>query len=214
MKVLVVGAGGREHAILWKLKQSPKVKELYCPEMGISEIANLVPVEATDVEGITSFAKDNNMDFVVVAPDDPLAAGMLDALLDAGIRAFGPNKSAAVIEASKVFAKDLMKKYNIPTAQYEVFDDSLKAREYIRTVSFPVVVKADGLALGKGVIICNNEKEALDAISSIMEENKFGQGGKRIVIEEYITDRKFQFWLLLTERPLFPWSAPRTTKSF
>jgi len=189
MKILVVGSGGREHAILWKLKQSPRVKELYCApgNGGISEIARLVPIGATDVEGITSFARENRIDLVVVAPDDPLAAGMVDALADAGIRAFGPDRKAAMIESSKVFAKNLMKKYNIPTARYEVFDNSDEAREYIKTVPFPVVVKADGLALGKGVIICNNEKEALDAVSAIMEERKFGQAGKRIVIEEYMT---------------------------
>ncbi|NMA67391.1 MAG: phosphoribosylamine--glycine ligase [Clostridiaceae bacterium] len=188
MRVLVVGSGGREHAILWKLKQSPKVTELYCApgNGGISEIAQLVPINATDIKGIVSFSKENQIDLVVVAPDDPLAAGMVDALLGEGIRAFGPVKRAAVIEASKVFSKNLMKKYNIPTADYEVFDNSSEAKEYIKTASYPLVVKADGLALGKGVIICNNEKEALDAISSIMEDNKFGSAGQKIVIEEFI----------------------------
>lgn len=189
MKVLVVGSGGREHAILWKLKQSPRVTELYCApgNGGISEIARCVSVVATDIEGIVAFSKENNIDLVVVAPDDPLAAGMVDALEAEGIRAFGPRKNAALIEASKAFSKQLMRKYNIPTAEYEIFDDSEKAKEYVRSASYPLVVKADGLALGKGVIICNTAQEALDAVSSIMEDKKFGSAGQKVVIEEFMT---------------------------
>ncbi len=189
MKILVVGSGGREHAILWKLKQSPRVTELYCApgNGGISEIAHCISLEATDIDGIVAFSKKNSIDLVVVAPDDPLAAGMVDALEAEGIRVFGPRKNAALIEASKVFSKQLMKKYNIPTAEYEIFDDSNEAKDYVKSAAYPLVVKADGLALGKGVIICNTVEEALDAVSSIMEDNKFGLAGSRIVVEEFIT---------------------------
>ncbi|MGI6084392.1 MAG: phosphoribosylamine--glycine ligase [Acetivibrionales bacterium] len=189
MKILVVGSGGREHAILWKLKQSPKVSKLYCApgNGGISEISECVPINAMDIDGIVSFSKKEALDMVVVAPDDPLAAGMVDALQNAGIRALGPSKNAAIIEASKVFSKELMKKYNIPTAAYESFSDSKSAKEYIKTAKAPLVVKADGLALGKGVLICNTTEEALIAVELIMENKKFGEAGQRIVVEEYLT---------------------------
>ncbi len=189
MKILVVGSGGREHAILWKLKQSSRVKKLYCApgNGGISEIAECVPIGVNDIEGMIRFAKEQKMDMVVVAPDDPLAAGMVDALEEAGLRAFGPRKNAAILEASKVFSKDLMKKYKIPSAAYETFDDSIKAKAYVEGAQFPLVVKADGLALGKGVLICNTVDEALSAISSIMEDKKFGSAGQRVVIEEFMT---------------------------
>ncbi len=189
MKILVVGSGGREHAILWKLKQSPSVTELFCApgNGGISEIAECVPINAMDIDGMVKFSVEKSIDMVVVAPDDPLAAGMVDALENAGIRAFGPRKNAAIIEASKVFAKNLMKKYNIPTAAYETFSDSKSAIEYVKTAKLPLVVKADGLALGKGVIICNTREEALRAVSMIMEEKKFGDAGQKIVVEEFMT---------------------------
>ena len=189
MKILVIGSGGREHAILWKLKQSPRVTKLYCApgNGGISEIAECVPVNAMDIDGIVRFSREKDLDMVVVAPDDPLAAGMVDALENAGIRALGPRKYAAVIEASKVFSKDLMKKYNIPSAAYESFSDSKTAIEYVKTAKLPLVVKADGLALGKGVLICNTTEEALSAVTSIMEDKKFGAAGQRIVVEEFMT---------------------------
>ena len=189
MKVLVVGGGGREHAIVWKLAQSPDVTEIFCApgNGGIGEIARLVPVSATDIDGIVGFSKKNGIDLVVVAPDDPLAMGMVDALEAAGIPAFGPRKDAAIIESSKVSAKNLMKKHNIPTAGYRVFDDSQEAREYVMNAKLPVVVKADGLALGKGVLICHTRDEAVSAVNGIMEERKFGSAGQRIVVEEYIT---------------------------
>lgn len=189
MKVLVVGSGGREHAILWKLKQSPNDLDLYCApgNGGISEIAQCVPINALDIGGIVSFSKKNSMDMVVVAPDDPLAAGMVDALEEAGIRALGPRKNAAIIEASKAFSKELMKKYNIPSAAYEIFDDSGMAKEYAKTAKYPLVVKADGLALGKGVLICSTVDEAIKAISSIMDDGRFGEAGRKIVIEEFLT---------------------------
>lgn len=188
MKVLVVGGGGREHAIVWKLSQNPKISELYCApgNGGISRLAKCVPIKATDIDGIVNYAKENKMDFVMVAPDDPLVAGMVDALENAGIRTFGPVKAAAVIEGSKSFSKDLMKKYNIPTAGYMVFDNSSGAISYLETCSAPVVVKADGLALGKGVIIAQTIDEAREAVRSIMNDRLFGDAGNKVVIEEFI----------------------------
>lgn len=185
----MVGSGGREHALVWKLARSPEVTKIYCApgNGGIGETAELVPISATDIEGIVGFSREHLIDMVVVAPDDPLAMGMVDALEEAGICAFGPRKNAALIESSKVFAKELMNRYNIPTAGYRVFDDSRKAREYIMHAELPVVVKADGLALGKGVIICNTRDEAVAAVESLMEKRKFGSAGTRIVVEEYLT---------------------------
>ena len=186
MKVLVVGGGGREHAICWKLAQSPKVTELYCApgNGGISQIAACVPISATDVEGMVKWAKENAMDFVMVAPDDPLALGMVDALEAAGIRAFGPRKNAAIIEASKAFSKELMKKYGIPTAKYETFTDEAAALAYIEAEGAPIVVKADGLALGKGVTVASTVEEAKQAVRDMMEGGKFGASGSTVVIEE------------------------------
>ncbi len=188
MKILVVGGGGREHAIVWKLAQSPKVDKLYCApgNGGISRIAECVPVKATDIEGITAFALENGVDMVMVAPDDPLAAGMVDALEARGVRAFGPRKNAAVLESSKAFSKDLMKKYGIPTAKYEVFEDSEHAIEYLRHQSYPIVVKADGLALGKGVIIAQGFDQAQEAVNSIMSDKVFGKAGDKLVVEEFL----------------------------
>ena len=189
MRILVVGSGGREHAIIWKLKQSPKVDKIYCApgNGGISDVAECVPISVMDIDKVVDFAKVNNLDMVVVAPDDPLAAGMVDALENAGIRAFGPRKNAAIIEASKIFSKDLMKKYNIPSALYESFDSAKLAKEYVKTAQYPLVVKADGLALGKGVLICQDVEQAVEAITSIMEDEKFGAAGNRIVVEEFMT---------------------------
>ena len=186
MKVLVVGGGGREHAICWKLAQSPKVTELYCApgNAGIAQVATCVPVSATDVEGMVKWAKDNAMDFVMVAPDDPLALGMVDAMEAAGIPAFGPHANAAVIEASKAFSKSLMKKYHIPTAKYETFTDLDAALAYIRREGAPIVVKADGLALGKGVVVAATVEEAEKAVREMMEDHKFGASGSTVVIEE------------------------------
>ena len=190
MKVLVVGGGGREHAICWKLAQSPKVTELYCApgNGGIAQVAQCVPIKATDVEAMVAWAKEHAMDFVMVAPDDPLALGMVDALAAVGIPAFGPDKAAARIEASKVFSKDLMKKYGIPTAKYETFDDPAKVMDYIKAEGkYPVVIKADGLALGKGVLICENEQQAADGVKEIMLDKKFGASGNHVVVEEFLT---------------------------
>lgn len=190
MKILMIGSGGREHALIKKLLESPKCEKLYCApgNGGISRDAEIVDIGVMDKEGMVKFAKDNAIDLAFVAPDDPLAAGMVDAFEAAGIRAFGPNAAAAIIEASKVFSKNLMKKYGIPTAKYEVFDDASKAIEYIKSENtVPVVVKADGLALGKGVIIAQTIDEAVDAVKSIMEDKQFGDSGKNIVIEEFLT---------------------------
>lgn len=186
----MVGSGGREHALIKKLLESDKVEKLYCApgNGGISRDAEVVNIPVMDKEKMVAFAKDNKIDMVFVAPDDPLADGMVDACEEAGIRAFGPNAKAAIIEASKVFSKNLMKKYNIPTAQYEVFDDSEKAIAWVNENNMaPCVVKADGLALGKGVLICQTVEDAVEAIKTIMEDKKFGSSGNNIVIEEFLT---------------------------
>ena len=190
MKVLVIGSGGREHTIIWKLKQSKKVTKLYCApgNGGISQIAECVPIKVMEFDKLVAFAKENQIDMTVVAPDDPLAAGAVDAFEAAGLKAFGPNKAAAIIEGSKAFSKNLMKKYNIPTADYEVFENSTDAIEYIKAQGkFPVVVKADGLALGKGVIIAEDFAAAEKAVHEIMDDKVFGAAGGKVVIEEFLT---------------------------
>ena len=190
MKILVVGGGGREHAIIRALKKSPLCTEIWCApgNGGISYDAHCKAIPATDVDAMVAFAKEEAFDYVVVAQDDPLALGMVDALAAVGIPAFGPDKAAARIEASKVFSKDLMKKYGIPTAKYETFDDPAKVMAYIRAEGkYPVVIKADGLALGKGVVIAQNEEEAKAALHSIMEDKIFGESGAHVVVEEFLT---------------------------
>ena len=190
MRILVVGSGGREHAIIRKLKESPKVDKIYAApgNGGISKDAECINISAMDKEGIVAFSKENAVDLVFVAPDDPLADGMVDTLLANGIRAFGPRANAAIIESSKVFSKNLMKKYHIPTAEYEVFSEPEKAVEYIEQRGhFPVVIKADGLALGKGVIIAKTMTEAKAAVKEIMEDKKFGDSGNNVVVEEFLT---------------------------
>ena len=189
MNVLVVGSGGREHAICWKLAQSPHVTKLYCApgNGGIAEVAACVDIKATDVDAMVQWAKENAMDFVVVAPDDPLALGMVDALEAAGIPAFGPRANAAIIEASKVFSKNLMEQYHIPTARYKTFTELDAALAYVREQGAPIVVKADGLALGKGVVVAQSVEEAEEAVRSMMADKKFGEAGTRLVIEECMT---------------------------
>ena len=189
MKVLIVGGGGREHAIATKIAENPQVEKLYAApgNGGMASICECVPFKATDVDGIVGWARQNAIDFVVVAPDDPLCLGMVDALEAVGIPAFGPKANAAIIEGSKVFSKNLMKKYGIPTAAYETFDDFDAAVGYLDTVSFPIVVKADGLALGKGVLICPDKASAVEAVEGMMKEAKFGASGSRVVIEEFLT---------------------------
>ncbi len=189
MKILVVGGGGREHAIIRKIKENPKVQEIFAlpGNGGIAKDATCVDISACDVEKIAEFAEQNGIDYAVVAPDDPLVLGCVDALEAKGISCFGPRANAAIIEGSKVFSKNLMKKYNIPTAQYEVFSDMNLALEYLKTAPIPTVIKADGLALGKGVIIANTRQEAVDAVRSMMEDKVFGKSGDNIVIEEFLT---------------------------
>ena len=188
MKILVVGGGGREHAIIRKLKENKEVSEIFAApgNGGIAADAVCVDIKATDIDGIVKFAYENEIDYAVVAPDDPLAMGAVDALEAHGIACFGPRKCAAIIESSKVFAKDLMKKYGIPTAKYEVFTDCSAALDYLDTAPIPTVVKADGLALGKGVTVALTREAAKDAVRALMEDRKFGASGERIVIEEYL----------------------------
>ena len=192
MKILVVGGGGREHAIVWKISQSPKVDKIYCApgNGGIADLAECVDISATDIENMVKFAKEKEIDLVMVAPDDPLVMGMVDAMEKEGIRAFGPRANAAIIEGSKAFSKELMKKYNIPTAGYENFDSPEAAMEYLETSKYPIVLKADGLALGKGVLICNTKEEAMDGVKELMLDKKFGSAGNTIVIEEFMTGRE------------------------
>ena len=189
MKLLVVGGGGREHAIIKKLKENPAVKEIFAlpGNGGIAKDATCIDIAATDLDGVVKFAKENKIDYAVVAPDDPLVLGIVDLLSDLGIPCFGPNKAAAIIEGSKAFSKELMKKYNIPTAKYEIFSDMNKAFEYVSKQKMPIVIKADGLALGKGVIIAETYDEAKIAIKSMMEDKVFGDSGNHIVIEEFLT---------------------------
>ena len=193
MKILIVGSGGREHAIATSVAKSKRADKIYCApgNAGIASIAECVPIGAMEFDKIVAFSKEKAIDLVIVGMDDPLVGGLVDELEAAGIRAFGPKKNAAILEGSKAFSKDLMKKYNIPTAAYENFDDADKAIEYLKTkAEFPIVLKADGLALGKGVLICNTLEEALDGVKEIMQDKKFGSAGNRMVIEEFMTGRE------------------------
>jgi phosphoribosylamine--glycine ligase len=189
MKIMVVGGGGREHAIIKKLKENKEITEIFAlpGNGGMAEDATVVPIGAKDIDSIVNFAKENKIDYAVVAPDDPLVLGCVDALEEIGIACFGPRANAAIIEGSKVFSKNLMKKYGIPTAAYEVFDDADAALEYVKSAPIPTVIKADGLALGKGVIIATTREMAEEAVESIMKEGKFGASGNQIVVEEFLT---------------------------
>ena len=188
MKILVIGSGGREHAIIKKIKQNKNVSKIYAipGNGGIERDAICINIKATDINAIKDFAKKNNIDYAIVTPDDPLVAGLVDALEEIKIPCFGPNKNAAIIEGSKVFAKNLMKKYKIPTAKYETFENYDKAIEYLKTAPMPTVIKADGLALGKGVIIAETKEKAFDTVKNIMKDKAFGKSGDRIVIEEFL----------------------------
>ena len=192
MKILIVGSGGREHAIAWKVAQSPKAEKIYCApgNAGIEEYAECVPIGAMEFEKLAAFAKEKEIDLTVVGMDDPLVGGIVDVFEKKGLRVFGPRKNAAILEGSKAFSKDLMKKYGIPTAAYENFDDAEAALAYLKTASFPIVLKADGLALGKGVLICNTLEEAEEGVKSIMLDKQFGAAGNRMVIEEFMTGRE------------------------
>ena len=192
MKVLIVGGGGREHAIATSVAKSSKVDKIYCApgNAGIGLIAECVPIGAMEFDKIVTFAKEKEIDLTIVGMDDPLVGGLVDRLEEAGLKAFGPRKNAAILEGSKAFSKDLMKKYGIPTAAYENFDNAEDALNYLKTASFPIVLKADGLALGKGVLICNTLEEAQDGVKSIMLDKQFGTAGNRMVIEEFMTGRE------------------------
>ena len=192
MKVLIVGSGGREHAIAASVAKSPKADKIYCApgNAGIAEYAECVDIGAMEFEKLAAFAKENAVDLCIVGMDDPLVGGLVDVMEEAGIRTFGPKKNAAILEGSKAFSKDLMKKYHIPTAAYENFTDPDKAIAYLETVKFPIVLKADGLALGKGVLICNNFEEAKEGVKTIMLDKKFGTAGNEMVIEEFMTGRE------------------------
>ena len=192
MKILIVGSGGREHAIAWKIAQSPKAEKIYCApgNAGIAEYAECVDIPAMEFDRLAAFAKEKEIDLTVIGMDDPLVGGIVDVFEDRGLRVFGPRKNAAILEGSKAFSKDLMKKYGIPTAAYENFDDPQKALAYLETAKFPIVLKADGLALGKGVLICNTLQEAQEGVRSIMMDKKFGSAGNTMVIEEFMTGRE------------------------
>lgn len=192
MKVLIVGSGGREHAIAWSVAKSDKVDKIYCApgNAGIAEYAECVAIGAMEFDKLVAFAKENEVDLTIIGMDDPLVGGIVDAFEKEGLRVFGPRKNAAILEGSKAFSKDLMKKYNIPTAAYENFDDAKAALAYLETAKFPIVLKADGLALGKGVLICNTLEEAKEGVRSIMLDKQFGAAGNRMVIEEFMTGRE------------------------
>ncbi len=192
MKILVVGSGGREHALCWKIAQSEKVDKIYCApgNAGIAEVAECVAIGAMEFEKLADFAQEKKIDLTVIGMDDPLVGGVVDVFEERGLKIFGPRKNAAILEGSKAFSKDLMKKYNIPTAAYENFDDPEKALAYLETASMPIVLKADGLALGKGVLICNTLEEAKEGVKSIMMDKQFGSAGNQMVIEEFMTGRE------------------------
>ena len=192
MKILVVGSGGREHALVWKLAQSPKAEKIYCApgNGGIAEYAECVDIGAMEFEKLAAFAKEKEIDLTVIDMDDPLCGGIVDVFEREGLRVFGPRKNAAILEGSKAFSKDLMKKYGIPTADYQVFTDPAEAEAYLETAKYPIVLKADGLALGKGVLICKTRQEAKDGVKTLMLDKQFGSAGDEIVVEEFLTGRE------------------------
>ena len=214
MKVMIVGGGGREHAIAWAVAKSPKCDKLYAApgNAGIAELAECVNISVMDADSLVAFAKEKEIDFVIVAPDDPLAAGVADAFLDEGIKTFGPRKNAAIIEASKAFSKDLMKKYNIPSAAYETFESADEALAYLEIQEAPYVLKADGLALGKGVLICNTLEEAKAGIQEIMVDKKFGEAGNKVVIEEFMTGREVSVLCFSDGKTILPMTSAQDHK--
>ena len=214
MKVLIVGSGGREHAIAWKVAQSPKVDKIYCApgNAGIEEYAQCVDIKAMEFEKLAAFAKENEIDLTVIGMDDPLVGGVVDVFEAQGLRVFGPRKNAAILEGSKAFSKDLMKKYNIPTAAYENFTDADAALAYLETAKFPIVLKADGLALGKGVLICNTLEEARSGVREIMTDKKFGSAGNCMVIEEFMTGREVSVLAYVDGRTIKPMTSAQDHK--
>ena len=215
MKILIVGSGGREHAIAWSVSKSPKTEKIYCApgNAGISEYAECVPIGAMEFEKLADFAAEKKIDLTIIGMDDPLVGGIVDVFEERGLRVFGPRKNAAILEGSKAFSKDLMKKYNIPTAAYENFDDPEKALDYLRSEArFPIVLKADGLALGKGVLICNTLEEAEDGVRQIMEDKKFGNAGDRMVIEEFMTGREVSVLSFVDGKTIIPMTSAQDHK--
>ncbi|MCR4685053.1 MAG: phosphoribosylamine--glycine ligase [Lachnospiraceae bacterium] len=214
MKVLVVGSGGREHAIISKVAKSKQVDKIYCApgNAGIAQLAELVPIPVMEFDKIADWAAGNAIDLVIVGPDDPLVGGLVDVLNAKGLRAFGPDKKAAILEGSKAFSKDLMKKYNIPTAAYENFDDPQDALAYLETAKMPIVLKADGLALGKGVLICETLEDAKAGVKSIMEDKQFGDAGNRMVVEEFMTGREVSVLTFCDGKTIRPMTSAQDHK--
>ena len=195
----MVGNGGREHAIVWKLSQSPLIKALYCAKgnAGTSRIAKNIPIEPTDIKTLADFARREGIDFTVVGPEAPLCAGLVDEFERRGLRVFGPSQKASMLEGSKVFAKEFMQRYGIPTAEFHVFEDPQKARNFVKDFGVPVVIKADGLASGKGVVVCKSQEEAMQAIERLMVRKSLGEAGSRVVIEEYLEGEEASYIVLL-----------------
>ena len=215
MKILIVGSGGREHAIAWSVSKSPKAEKIYCApgNAGIAEYAECVPIGAMEFDALAAFAAEKEIDLTIIGMDDPLVGGIVDVFEEKGLRVFGPRKNAAILEGSKAFSKDLMKKYHIPTAAYENFDDPEKALEYLRTeAKFPIVLKADGLALGKGVLICNTLEEAEAGVREIMQDKKFGNAGDRMVIEEFMTGREVSVLTFVDGKTIRPMTSAQDHK--
>ncbi len=214
MKVLIVGSGGREHAIAWKVAQSPGVDKIYCApgNAGIEEYAECIDIKAMEFDALAAFAKEHEVDLTVVGMDDPLVGGIVDVFEAQGLRVFGPRKNAAILEGSKAFSKDLMKKYGIPTAAYENFTDAQEALRYLETAKYPIVLKADGLALGKGVLICNTPEEAQDGVREIMTDRKFGSAGNCMVIEEFLTGREVSVLSYVDGRTIKPMASAQDHK--
>ncbi len=214
MKILIVGSGGREHAIAASVAKSKKAEKIYCApgNGGIAALAECVPIGAMEFDKLVSFAKEKSIDLVIVGMDDPLVGGLVDEMEAAGIPTFGPRKNAAILEGSKAFSKDLMKKYHIPTAAYENFDDPKEAIEYLKKGSFPVVLKADGLALGKGVLICNTLEEALEGVKSIMLDKHFGSAGNKMVVEEFMTGREVSVLTFVDGKNIKPMTSAQDHK--
>jgi len=215
MKVLVVGGGGREHALVWKIAQSPRVSKIYCApgNAGISEQATLVPIKANDLNGLLDFASREKIDLTVVGPEEPLTKGIVDLFESKGLTVFGASQKAAEIEGSKAFAKEMMQKYRIPTSYYEVFDDPKKAKDYIRKQGAPIVVKADGLAAGKGVIVCKTIEEALTSVDQMMEQKIFGEAGNRIVVEEYLVGEEASYLAFTDGKAILPMASSQDHKA-
>lgn len=214
MKVLIVGSGGREHAIAWKIAQSPRVDKIYCApgNAGIEMYAECVPIGAMEFDRLAAFAKEHAIDLTVIGMDDPLVGGIVDVFEKQGLRVFGPRKNAAILEGSKAFSKDLMKKYGIPTAAYESFTDPREALRYLETAKFPIVLKADGLALGKGVLICSTPEEARDGVKEIMLDRKFGSAGNCMVIEEFMTGREVSVLAYVDGKTIKPMASAQDHK--